>query len=108
MAVPPRQGGSPVATPFQPPEGGFRLLTHPFDGWASPRPPPMPVLLLATLDTKGHEAAFVRDLLLKAGVAVTVADAGVLGLPAIVPDISRDELFRAAGTTLDAVRAGGD
>ncbi|MGL4554386.1 MAG: Tm-1-like ATP-binding domain-containing protein, partial [Gemmataceae bacterium] len=64
----------------------------------------MPVLLLATLDTKGPEAAFVRDLLVNAGVPVTVADGGVLGPPAFAPDITREELFRAAGTTLDAVR----
>src|SRR5262245_53526465 len=63
----------------------------------------MPVLLIATLDTKGHEAAFVRDLLIRAGLAVTVADAGVLGPPAFAADIPRDELYRAAGTTLQAI-----
>src|SRR4051794_40330164 len=65
---------------------------------------PMPVLLIATLDTKGREAAFIRALLTKAGVAVTVADAGVLGPPAFAADIPREELYRAAGTTLDAIR----
>jgi len=65
----------------------------------------MPVLLFATLDTKGHEAVFVRDELRAAGVEVVLVDCGVLGEPAVRPDVARDELFRAAGTTLAAVRA---
>ena len=47
------------------------------------------VLLFATLDTKGHEAAFIRDLLRSWGIAVTVVDVGALGSPAITPDITR-------------------
>jgi uncharacterized protein (UPF0261 family) len=63
----------------------------------------MSVLLIATLDTKGREAQYVRDLLKATGLSVTVADAGVLGQPSFTPDITRDELFRAAGTTLDSI-----
>ncbi|NOT30554.1 MAG: Tm-1-like ATP-binding domain-containing protein, partial [Planctomycetes bacterium] len=68
----------------------------------------MPVLLLATLDTKGHEAAFVRDHLRAAGVEVVLVDCGSLGEPQVRPDVTREELFRAAGTTLAAVRAQGE
>ncbi len=60
----------------------------------------MAVLLVGTLDTKGVEIAFVRDLLTAAGVAVVVADAGSVGPPHFPPDISRDQVFAAAGTTL--------
>jgi uncharacterized protein (UPF0261 family) len=38
----------------------------------------MPVLLIGTLDTKGVELQFVRDLLHQGGVATVVIDAGVL------------------------------
>jgi uncharacterized protein (UPF0261 family) len=56
----------------------------------------MPVLLIGTLDTKGGEVAFVRDLLASAGLAVLVADAGVLGAPAFPADVPRERLFAAA------------
>jgi uncharacterized protein (UPF0261 family) len=66
------------------------------------------VLLFATLDTKGREAAFVRDLLEKAGVRTKLVDTGCLGEPAAKADVPRAAVFEAAGTTLDAVRAKGD
>ncbi|MED5402162.1 MAG: Tm-1-like ATP-binding domain-containing protein, partial [Planctomycetota bacterium] len=53
----------------------------------------MPVLLLATLDTKGTEAAFLRDRLSELGVDVRVVDTGCLGQPAITPDITRNEFY---------------
>jgi uncharacterized protein (UPF0261 family) len=66
------------------------------------------VLLVGTLDTKGHELAFLRDALRDAGVKSLVLDAGSLGKPLIAADIARDEVFRAAGTTLAEVVAHGD
>jgi uncharacterized protein (UPF0261 family) len=68
----------------------------------------MSVLLIGTLDTKGNEFAHVRDRLRNAGVAVTVVDAGVLGPPAFEPEISREAVFAAAGTTYAAVKEAGD
>ncbi len=68
----------------------------------------MAVLLFATLDTKGPETRYVRDLMRDAGVDVVVVDAGVMGPPGFAPDVSREVLFAAAGTTADAVRAAGD
>lgn len=68
----------------------------------------MSLLLIGTLDTKGTELAYVRDRLRAAGVAVTVADAGVLGPPAFEPEITREMVFAAAGTTLAAVKSAGD
>jgi uncharacterized protein (UPF0261 family) len=64
----------------------------------------MSVLLFATLDTKGREAQFVREELARLGVAVELVDTGCLGEPQVRADISREELFRAAGTTLEALR----
>lgn len=60
----------------------------------------MPVALLATLDTKGPEAAFVRDLLKSFEVPVVLVDTGCLGTPAVTADIPREAVFEAAGTTL--------
>ncbi|MSR63575.1 MAG: UPF0261 family protein [Planctomycetes bacterium] len=67
----------------------------------------MPVLLFATLDTKGHEAAFVRDELRAAGVEVVLVDCGT-NEPVVEADIANEELFRAAGTTLALVRETND
>jgi uncharacterized protein (UPF0261 family) len=66
------------------------------------------VFLLATLDTKGPEAAYVRDLLVSGGVAVTLVDVGVLGQPAVSADVPRERIFELAGTTLEAVRTTAD
>jgi uncharacterized protein (UPF0261 family) len=68
----------------------------------------MPVLLIGTLDTKGVEFSFVRDLLLQAGVPCLVLDAGVQGPPPFPPDISREEVYSAAGASCEALRAAGD
>jgi uncharacterized protein (UPF0261 family) len=65
------------------------------------------VLLIGTLDTKGTEILFVRDLLHAAGVPVTVIDAGVQP-HGHVADVTAEAVFRAAGTSLDAVRRAGD
>ena len=64
----------------------------------------MPVYLLGTLDTKGHEIAFVRDLLHEYGVATRIVDAGCLGSPIITADVSRDQVFTAAGVSLSILR----
>jgi uncharacterized protein (UPF0261 family) len=68
----------------------------------------MPILLIGTLDTKGGEFQFVRDLLRQAGHQTLVIDCAVLGPPAFAPDIRREELFRAGGTTHEAVLAKND
>lgn len=66
------------------------------------------VLLIGTLDTKGREYAFVRDRLHLSGVDTLVLDAGVLGDPTGVADIGNDEVARAGGSTLAALRAAHD
>jgi uncharacterized protein (UPF0261 family) len=66
------------------------------------------VYLFATLDTKGAEADFVRQLLTSYGVRVTLVDAGALGEPAVAADVTRDRLFARAGSSLEDVRRRAD
>jgi uncharacterized protein (UPF0261 family) len=66
------------------------------------------VWVLATCDTKGVEAAWVVQRLRTAGVTATLVDTGCIGEPAVRADVSREEVFRAAGTTREALVAGGD
>jgi uncharacterized protein (UPF0261 family) len=68
----------------------------------------MPVVIVGTLDTKGDEIRFVRDVLARAGLETVVIDAGSVGPPGFEPDIDRVEVFRHAGTSWEAVRARGD
>lgn len=68
----------------------------------------MAVLIFATCDTKGHEAEFVRARLRAGGVEALLVDCGSLGEPQVRPDVAREELFRAAGTSIEALRARGD
>jgi uncharacterized protein (UPF0261 family) len=65
------------------------------------------VVLLGTLDTKGDEYAFLRERLRAHGVDVVLVDAGV-NEPRIEPDISRDEVARAAGADARRLAASGD
>lgn len=68
----------------------------------------MSVHLFATLDTKGDEAEFVRGRLRELGVEVTLVDVGCLGEPRVQADVTREDLFAAAGTTLAEMRSCGD
>ena len=66
------------------------------------------VYILATLDTKGVEAAFVRDQLTRLKVPAKIVDTGCMGAPSVQADISRDEIFHLAGTSLAAMREKND
>jgi uncharacterized protein (UPF0261 family) len=66
------------------------------------------VVLLGTLDTKGHEYGFLRERLLEQDVDVVLVDAGVLGEPGIRPDITREEVAAAAGADVAELAARGD
>jgi len=63
------------------------------------------IALLGALDTKGAEYGFVKDCLEARGHQALVIDVGVLGPPAIPPDVTREEIARAAGADLAALRA---
>ena len=67
-----------------------------------------PILLIVTLDTKGAECAYVRDLVEERGHATLVMDSGVMGRSPFPADISAEEVALAGGSTLAALREKGD
>ncbi len=68
----------------------------------------MAVVIIGTLDTKGEEIGFARDVVESQGVDVHVVDVGVMGDPAFEPDTSAAEVADAAGTTLEHLRETAD
>jgi uncharacterized protein (UPF0261 family) len=66
------------------------------------------VVLIGTLDTKGVEYDYLRRRLREAGCDVLLVDTGVRGEPMAQPDISSEEVARAAGANLAALAAAGD
>ena len=66
------------------------------------------VLLIATLDTKGEECAYLRSLIEARGQRVLVMDAGVLREPSFEPAVPAAAVAEAGGSTLGALRGQGD
>jgi uncharacterized protein (UPF0261 family) len=67
-----------------------------------------PIAVIGTLDTKGHEVAYIRDLIEARGQDTWVLDPGILGQPAIDADVSREAIARAGGAELADLIAAGD
>jgi len=61
------------------------------------------VALIGTLDSKSEEIAYVRDETMTRGIKPLVIDVGIRGEPGFAPDISREQVAAAAGTTIDAL-----
>jgi uncharacterized protein (UPF0261 family) len=66
------------------------------------------IALLATLDTKGAEVGYMRDLITGRGHRALVIDSGVVGEPATKPDISNRAVAEAGGKSLDELRRRAD
>src|SRR5262245_27363560 len=64
------------------------------------------IVIAGALDTKGADFAFVEDLIERQGLNTTVIDFGVLGEPAFPPDITREDVCRAAGGELAEFQSG--
>jgi uncharacterized protein (UPF0261 family) len=66
------------------------------------------VLLIGTLDTKGPETCYLRDRVRDLGAATLVMDSGILGeADDCAADFTRQEVAKAAGSTIDALRNAG-
>ena len=70
------------------------------------------VVIVATLDTRGDEVAFLREIIEARGHDVITVDVGVMGEPFVRGDYSREAVAAAGGATLqqlvDAANAGAD
>ncbi len=66
------------------------------------------VLLIGTLDTKGDEFAFVRDLIETRGHQVLLMDVGVAAESSESPQISADEVAQAGSGVLSELRDAND
>jgi uncharacterized protein (UPF0261 family) len=64
------------------------------------------VVIVGTLDTKGKEFAFIKDLIRKEGHNTLVVDFGVMGEPVFKPDITRAEVAGAGGGDLAVLASG--
>ncbi len=63
------------------------------------------IVIISTLDTKGEETQYVRDLIEARGHVPVVIDCGIRGEPYFEPSISRQAVAAAAKTTLDEIIA---
>lgn len=63
-----------------------------------------PIVLVGSLDTKGAEFKFVRDLIRARQLDTLIVDFGVMGDPPFEPDISSDVVARAGGSSLTELR----
>ncbi len=58
------------------------------------------IAVLATLDTKGAEAQFLRERIEALGSQALLIDIGVVGKPGARPDVTREEVAKAGGSSL--------
>ena len=65
---------------------------------------PKTILMIGTLDTKGHEYEYIRDLIQARGYRTFVLDAGVLGEPTFTPDSPAVRTAEAGGDSLAELR----
>ncbi len=67
------------------------------------------ILMIGTFDSKGPEYAFLREQLIALGADVLTVNTGVLGgTDLFAIDVEADDVARAAGTDLNALRNGND
>ena len=62
------------------------------------------ILCIATLDTKGPEAFYIKELIERRGHKVLVLDIGSFGNSAYPADITGDEIAKEAGSSIEQVR----
>ena len=61
------------------------------------------IVLFGRLDSKGKEYGFVKDRITAGGCEVITVDTGTRGSPELQPDITREEVARAAGKEITEV-----
>lgn len=63
------------------------------------------IVIISTLDTKGEEAGYLKSLIEARGFKTILMDTSIGGEPAILPDISSEEVAAAGGGIIHAIRA---
>lgn len=66
------------------------------------------VVLVGTLDTKGVEYDFLREVVHRSGAETVLIDVGVLGDPSIAADFGREHVARLAGRRLSQLAEAAD
>jgi uncharacterized protein (UPF0261 family) len=61
------------------------------------------IVIIGTLDTKGEETAYLKARIEEGGCRAVVVDSGILGEPMFQPEVSRQEVAGAAGTTIEGL-----
>lgn len=69
---------------------------------------PRRIVIAGTLDTKGEEIAYLKDLLQAAGANPLLVDLGVAGERPFTPDVTRDEIAESGGKAIQKLLAAGD
>lgn len=63
------------------------------------------IVIVSTLDTKGAEASFLKELIEERGHNSILVDTNTGGEPTITPDVSADDVARAGGGDITEIRA---
>ena len=66
---------------------------------------PKHIVILSSLDTKGAEARYLKDLIESQGFKTILMDTSIGGEPALQPDISSEEVARLGGGNIRDIRA---
>lgn len=66
------------------------------------------IVVVGTLDTKEQEIEFVRELISGRGHVPLVVDCGIMKDPIIEPAVSRHQVAKAGGTTIEEIVTRGD
>ena len=65
---------------------------------------PPTVVIVATLDTKGEEVGYLRQLIQQSGCSTIAIDVGTLNPPAVQPDIPRETVALRAESSIEELR----
>jgi uncharacterized protein (UPF0261 family) len=63
------------------------------------------IAIVCTLDTKGEEAKYLKELIQARGYKTILVDTNMGGEPTITPDVSAEEVARAGGGDIREIRA---
>jgi uncharacterized protein (UPF0261 family) len=66
---------------------------------------PKYIVILSTLDTKGEEAKYLKNLIEAQGFKTLLMDTSIGGAPTLAPDISSEEVARLGGGNIQEIRA---